>query len=70
MGTSTEIKRNKKIAKVRYIVEQYFGVSALHEGAGRARFVSLAKEGWNRLLGAIAFNIKKVVLSGRTVRVV
>ena len=29
--TEYEIDRNKKISKVRYIVEQYFGISHLHD---------------------------------------
>ena len=36
--TKLEIERNKKISKVRYIVEQYFGISHLHDKAKRARF--------------------------------
>ncbi len=44
--TDLEIERNKKISKVRYKIEQYFGVTALHQGASRARFTTLAKEGW------------------------
>lgn len=31
--TKYEKERNKKISKVRYIVEQYFGLSHLHDGA-------------------------------------
>jgi len=57
--TQLEIKRNKMISKVRYKIEQYFGVTALPQGAGRARFTTLAKEGWDRLCHAIAFNIKR-----------
>jgi IS5 family transposase len=38
-----EKDRNKKISKVRYIVEQYFGLSHLHDGAKRARFTDIAK---------------------------
>lgn len=30
-----EITRNKMISKVRYKIEQYFGVTALHQGASR-----------------------------------
>ena len=30
--TGVEIERNKKISKKRYIVEQYFGLSHLHDG--------------------------------------
>lgn len=49
--TELEIERNKKISKVRYIVEQYFGISHLHDGAQRARFTQLVKnkvDGWFR----------------------
>ena len=41
--TSYEKERNKKISKVRYIVEQYFGISHLHDEAYRARFTTTAK---------------------------
>jgi len=62
--TQLEIERNKMISKVRYKIEQYFGVTALHQGAGRARFTTLAKEGWDRLCHAIAFNIKRSCRAG------
>ncbi|HPA08491.1 MAG TPA: IS5 family transposase [Methanoregulaceae archaeon] len=62
--TQLEIERNKMISKVRYKIEQYFGVTALHQGAGRARFTTLAKEGWDRLCHAIAFNIKRSYRAG------
>jgi IS5 family transposase len=57
--TDYERKRNKKISKVRYIVEQYFGLSHLHDGAYRARFTTIAKnlfDGWCR---QAAYNIKR-----------
>ena len=41
--TEYEIERNKKISKVRYIVEQYFGLSHLHDRGQRARFTTIAK---------------------------
>ena len=41
--TAFEVERNKQISKKRYIVEQYFGLSALHDRAGRARFTSIVK---------------------------
>jgi len=63
--TENEIKRNKKISKVRYKIEQYFGISEKYHGAGKARFTSLFKEGWDHLCGAMAFNIKRVVLGIR-----
>ena len=57
--TETEIERNKSISKVRYIVEQYFGISHLYDQAKRARFTSIAKnkfDGWCR---QAAYNIRK-----------
>jgi IS5 family transposase len=57
--TDYERKRNKKISKVRYIVEQYFGLSHLQDGAYRARFTTIAKnlfDGWCR---QAAYNIKR-----------
>jgi IS5 family transposase len=62
--TELEIERNKMISKVRYKSEQYFGVTALYQGAGQARFATLVKEGWDRLCHAIAFNIKRSYLTG------
>jgi len=39
--TDYERERNKTLAKKRYIVEQYFGLSHLHDGAYRARFTTI-----------------------------
>ena len=57
--TEYEIERNRKLSKVRYIVEQYFGLSHLHDGANRARFNDIAKnkfDGWYR---QAAYNISR-----------
>jgi IS5 family transposase len=57
--TDYEKERNKKLSKVRYIVEQYFGLSHLHDGASRARFTDIAKnkfDGWYR---QTAYNIAR-----------
>ncbi len=57
--TDFEIERNKKISKVRYIVEQYFGISHLKDNAKRARFPQISKnrfDGWYR---QTAYNIQK-----------
>ena len=62
--TGLEIERNKKISKIRYKIEQYFGVTALHQGASRARFTTLAREGWDRMCQVIAFNMKRSYLAG------
>jgi len=65
MLTEYEIQRNKMLAKVRYIIEQYFGLTEKYQGAGHARFPTLLKEGWDHLCGAMAFNIKRVTLAMR-----
>ncbi len=57
--TELEIQRNKKIAKVRYIVEQYFGISHLHDGAKRARFTTIAKNKMDCWCRQAAFNISR-----------
>ena len=41
--TETEIIQNKAISKKRYIVEQYFGISSLHDDRNKARFTSIFK---------------------------
>ena len=59
--TDLEIERNKKISKVRYIVEQYFGISHLKDNAKRARFPQIEKnrfDGWYR---QAAYNIQKAL---------
>jgi IS5 family transposase len=55
--TETEIARNKKISKKRYIVEQYFGLSHLHDGAYRARFTTIVKNTWDTMCRQMAFNM-------------
>jgi IS5 family transposase len=47
--TQREKDRNKKISKKRYIVEQYFGLSHLHDGAYRARFTTSIKNIWDAM---------------------
>jgi IS5 family transposase len=55
--TELELQRNKKIAKRRYIVEQYFGLSHLHDGAYRARFTTILKNIWDTMCRQMAFNM-------------
>lgn len=57
--TKLEIKRNKSISKFRYIVEQYFGISHLHDGAKRARFTTIAKNKVDCWYRQAAFNISR-----------
>ena len=42
--TEYEIERNKKISKLRYIVEQYFGLSHLYDNGQKARFTTIEKK--------------------------
>ena len=57
--TEYEIDRNKKISKVRYIVEQYFGLSHLHDDAQRARFTTIDKNHIDIWFRQVAFNIQR-----------
>ena len=59
--TAYEKERNKQIAKKRYIVEQYFGVSHLHDGASRARFTRIIKNLIEVMCRQMAFNITRGV---------
>jgi IS5 family transposase len=55
--TQYEIDRNKAISKVRYIVEQYFGISHLHNDAFRARFPRMIRNAIDALFRQMAFNL-------------
>ena len=55
--TTYEKERNKTISKVRYIVEQYFGLSHLYNKAYRARFPQLIKNALDALFRQMAFNL-------------
>jgi len=57
--TEYEIERNKKISKVRYIVEQYFGISHLHDQGQRARFTTIAKNNIDIWFRQVAYNIRR-----------
>jgi len=57
--TEYETERNKAISKVRYIVEQYFGLSHLYNKAYRARFPKLIKNAIDALFRQMAFNLFK-----------
>jgi IS5 family transposase len=58
--TEYEKDRNKAISKVRYIVEQYFGLSHLYNKAYRARFPKLIKNALDTLFRQMAFNLFRV----------
>jgi IS5 family transposase len=55
--TAWEKERNKAIAKLRYIVEQYFGLSHLHMDAFKARFTRIIRNSIDALFRQMAFNI-------------
>lgn len=64
--TEYETDRNKQISKKRYIVEQYFGLSHLHNGADRARFTTLFKNAIDAMFRQMAFNLfrgSKIILA-------
>jgi transposase, IS5 family len=65
--TELEHERNKGISKIRYKIEQYFGLTERHMGGGRARFTTLINEHWNRLCQVMAFNSKRVLLAERKI---
>jgi IS5 family transposase len=52
-----EVERNKEISKKRYMVEQYFGLSHLYDGAYRARFTTMMKNIWDGMCRQMAFNM-------------
>lgn len=57
--TKFEIDRNKKISKVRYIVEQYFELSHLHNNGQQTRFTTIAKNNLDIWFRQVAYNIKR-----------
>ena len=57
--TPYEKERNKKISKKRYIVEQYFGLTHLHNRAYKYRFTNLLKNIFDTLCRQIAYNVKR-----------
>lgn len=55
--TTYEKERNKQISRKRYIVEQYFGLSHLHNDAFRARFPRIIQNLIDILCRQMAFNL-------------
>ncbi len=52
-----EIKLNKIVSKTRYKIECTFGGMVVWFGAGKTRYVGLAKTNSQHLIEAIAFNL-------------
>jgi len=67
--TELEISRNKKISKKRYIVEQYFGLSHLNDGAYKARLTTIVKKTWDVLCvdRPVPCNVKHISLVWRLI---
>ena len=57
--TKFEIERNKRISKVRYIVERYFAISYLYDDAKKARFTTIAKNKVDCWFRQSAYNIRQ-----------
>jgi len=57
--TELEIERNKGISKLRYIVEQYFGISHKYDNGKKARFPEIMKNNIDLMFRQFAFNLKK-----------
>ncbi len=57
--TKYEKERNKKISKVRYIVEQYFGISHLNDNGYRARFTTINKNKFDYWVRQAAYNMSR-----------
>ncbi len=57
--TQLEIERNKGISKLRYIVEQYFGISHKYDNGKQARFPEIMKNNIDIMFRQFAFNLKK-----------
>jgi len=57
--TGYEKERNKAISKIRYVVEQYFGISHLYHHAHRAKFPMLIRNAIDALFRQLAFNLFK-----------
>jgi hypothetical protein len=54
--TELEIDRKQKIPKARSIVEQYFGLSHLHNNGQPARLITRAKNNIDLWFGQVALN--------------
>ena len=54
-----KLSGTKKISKVRYIVEQYFGISNLKDNVKRARFLQIDKNKYDCGYRQAAYNISR-----------
>lgn len=52
---------NRRVAKIRYVVERTFGNLKLHHGQRRARYVGLGRAEFDLRMACIAYNLKRAV---------
>ena len=57
--TDRQRKRNKVIAKTRWVVERTFGCEVIWFGAGKTRYKGLAKVHAQHVMEAICHNLKR-----------
>ncbi len=57
--TDFEIERNKCISKLRYIVDQYFGISHKYDSGDKARFPKIMTNLIDIMFRQFAFNLRK-----------
>jgi len=59
--TPAERERNMIIARFRYLVEQYFGISHLHHAASQTRFTMIVINAIDAMFRQFVFNVIKVM---------
>lgn len=59
--TPEEKLRNKMLSKIRYIVERFFGITKLHYGMEKARYLGLSRNKMRVAMICMASNIKRGV---------
>lgn len=57
--TDAQKQRNKLLSRTRYIIERFFGVTKLHYGMGKARYLGLTRNKMRVAIICIAHNIKR-----------
>ena len=57
--TDEQKQRNKILSRTRYIIERFFGVTKLHYGMGKARYLGLKRNKMRVAIICIAHNIKR-----------
>lgn len=53
--------RNKMLSRIRYIIERFFGITKLHYGMAKARYLGLSRNKMRVAMICMASNIKRGV---------